>query len=90
MSDLSAYERAREAQIARNKEEIERLGLAASRRRAREQAAKAAKAAKADPPASSTVSFGTHASGRRTAKRNLWRKVLGQTESGRQDHRLHP
>ena len=59
MSDLSAYERAREAQIARNKEEIERLGLAASRRRAREQAAKAAKAAKADPPASSTVSRNT-------------------------------
>ncbi len=45
MSGLSAYERAREAQIARNKQEIKRIGLAASRRRARASA----------PAASSTV-----------------------------------
>ena len=42
MSEKSAYELAREAQIARNKEEIKRIGLAAARRRARDQAVKAA------------------------------------------------
>ena len=40
---LSAYERARLQQIARNQLEIERIGLASSRRRARQQAKLAAK-----------------------------------------------
>lgn len=53
---LSAYERARLQQIARNRLEIERIGLASSRRRAREHAKATAESKKAESDATQGLS----------------------------------
>jgi methyl-CpG-binding domain protein 4 len=85
---LSAYERAREAQIARNKQEIKRIGLAASRRRARASAfgaatagAPAATAAKRERKATRAQATATRATLSQVSNSTAGTKSPAQSET---------